>query len=131
MEYASAGAVFEAIDRGAAEVAARLAAIVKALPSAAEFARSARADLDRHRASREALRHRLRLPAGARIEAGASDASLEGLRGALEALTFAHAEGLPALDSALAVDALARDMVDCSRLLTVVILWIDTEVQRG
>ncbi len=43
----------------------------------------------------------------------------------------AHAEGLPALGDAGAVAVLARHMVDASRHLTVIDLWIEAEDVRG
>ncbi len=131
-EYTSAVEVLDAIDRLEADVAARLRGLVRVLPSAKAFADSAWADHARHRASRAALRDRLRLAAAApRLETEAADRSLAGLRAAQEALVFAHAEGLPALGDPVAVDRLARHMNDLSRHLTIVDLWIEAEQQRG
>ncbi len=60
----------------------------------------------------------------------ADDRSLAGLRSAQEALVLAHAEGLPALRDAAAVDRLGRALVVASRHLTLVDLWIGSEESR-
>jgi hypothetical protein len=136
-DYASAAEVFAAVDGAEAEVRARLRALEGAMPGARAFARSLLADLDRHGASRARLRRRLTLAAAAvaagTVPAGAPEEplSLEGLRAAQERLLYAHAEGLPAIGDAFAVDTLARHMVDLSRHLTVTALWMDVESERG
>lgn len=131
-DYASAAEVFAAIDRHQAEVEARLHAIVAAQPAAQAFAASLGRDYARHRARRAALRRRLNIPAAAAAPAAeGAEASLQGLREALQALVYAHAEGLPALDDPRAVDVLAHDMVDLARQLAVLGLWIDQEQARG
>jgi len=131
-EYASAAEVFDAIERLSADVAERLRAIAARVPAARAFADSVLADQARHRAARERLRRRLGLaPAAAPAAVAAADLSLAGLRGVQQALVFAHAEGLPALQDAEAVGALARHMNDLARQLTVVDLWLEAEEQRG
>jgi len=120
--------VLDTIDRGEVEVAGRLAAIARAVPGAQAFAGSVAADRARHRADRDKLRHRLKLPASsAPIPAAEPDLSLAGLREAQQRLVHAHAEGLPALGDAGAVAVLARHMVDASRQLTVIDLWLEAE----
>lgn len=101
----------------------RLAALSQALPSSAAFARSARADLARHRRERGS-RARGEVASGAVEE----PRSLARLKSAFEELTRAHANGLPAVrgDHGL-VQRLAEHMVDLSRLTTVVDLWIEQE----
>jgi hypothetical protein len=130
-EYASAAEVMDTIDRLEADVDSRLAAIARDVGGVQPFAGSVAADHARHRAGRAALRRRLRLdparPAGPR----APETSLAALREAQQQLVHAHAEGLPALGDAGAVDLLARHMVDASRHLTVIDLWIEAEEQRG
>jgi hypothetical protein len=124
--------VFDSVDRLEAEVLARLAALAKALPASGPFGASLAKDLARHRDGRLALRRRLRLSRAGPVPVPASDdASLDGLRAAAQALVYAHAEGLPALGDSRAVDAMARHMVDLSRHLTVVDLWIELEEARG
>lgn len=131
-DYASAAQVFAAVDRLEADVESRMRALAAALPSARAFADSLLRDHARHRQRRAALRRRLKLaPASATSAASRDDTSLEALRAAVEALVYAHAEGLPALGDAHAVDVMAHHMVDLSRHLTVVQLWIEQEEARG
>ena len=57
---------------------------------------------------------------------------LDGMEFTLPALVaLANAEGLPALPDAAAVDLLARHMVEESRHLTVIDLWIADEERRA
>jgi hypothetical protein len=119
-DYASEAEVLNAIDVLSAEVAARLGEIARKVPRASTFATSARADLARHRVER-----------GAADEGRApkldEPSSLPRLRAVLQELVHAHAEGLPALARGATVQRLAEHMVDLSRLLTVVDLWLDAE----
>lgn len=131
-DYASAAEVFAAVDKLEADVESRLRALAAALHSARAFADSLLRDHARHRQRRAALRRRLKLEAASATSAASGgDATLDGLRMAVEALVYAHAEGLPALGDAHAVDVMAHDMVDLSRHLTVVDLWIEQEQARG
>ena len=132
-DYASAGDVFDAVDRLEADVEGRLRSLAAALPAAQTFVQSLLADYSRHRSRRARLRRRLGLPPAARpsTDPGTEDVSLDGLHTALEALVYAHAEGMPAQGDPQAVEGLARDMVDLSRHLTVVDLWIEEEAARG
>ena len=126
------GEVFAAIDALEGEVSRRLRALSEALPSARPFVMSVLRDHERHRAARARLRTRLGLPAAAPPRVAAQDlVSLASLRAAQEALVVAHAEGLSAVGDEIAVDALARHMVDLSRHLTVIDLWIEGEEGRG
>jgi hypothetical protein len=119
-DYASEAEVLDAIDVLSAEVAARLDAIARKVPRASAFAASARADLVRHRAERGA-------PGDRKAPKLDEPASLPRLRTALQELVHAHAEGLPALARGATVQRLAEHMVDLSRLLTVVDLWLEAE----
>jgi hypothetical protein len=131
-DYALPVEVFDAIDRLEAGVDARLRSIAAALPSAETFAAAVFADHERFRRVRAGLRRRLRVPAGAVPAPPAEpDRSLEALRTAQEALVHAHAEGLPALGDSHAVDVLAHHMVEGSRHLTVIDLWIEMEAARA
>jgi len=128
--------VLDTIDRREVEVAGRLAAIARAIAGTQAFASSVASDHARHRADRDKLRHRLKLPAcsapaPAPAPAAKPDLSLAALREAQQQLVYAHAEGLPALGDAGAVAVLARHMVDASRELTVIDLWIEAEELRG
>jgi len=131
-DYASAEEVFNAIDRREADAEGRLAAIARAVGGAEPFARSVAADDARHRVEREKLRRRLKLAASTPpVPPAKPDASLARLREVQQQLVHAHAEGLPALGDAGAVAVLARHMVDASRHLTVIDLWIEAEDVRG
>jgi hypothetical protein len=126
-DYASAAEVFTAIDRLEADVAERLRAIVARVAQARAFVASVLADHERHRTLRARLRARLGLPVAAPAPAGAPHADLGALRSAQQELVHAHAEGLGVLGDALAVDGLARNMVDLARHLTVIDLWLEGE----
>lgn len=130
-EYASASEVLDTIDRLEADVDGRLAAIAGAVTGAQAFSGSVAADHAAHRAERQKLRRRLKLPAAPGPPPTKPDPSLPGLRDAQQQLVHAHAEGLPSLGNAGAVALLARHMVDGARHLTVIDLWIEAEEQRG
>jgi hypothetical protein len=130
-EYASASEVLDTIDRREVEVAGRLAAIARAIAGAQAFADSVASDQAGHRADRDKLRRRLKLPASSAPAPPPPDLSLAALREAQQELVDAHAEGLPALGDAGAVAVLARHMVDASRQLTVIDLWIEAEELRA
>ena len=78
---------------------------------------------------REDVRRRFRLPPGVdpASQVGRADADLAGLRQALDDLMVAYAESLPILGDASVVARLAIDMVDVSRLRTVIDLWVEAE----
>jgi hypothetical protein len=126
-DYGSAAEVFAEIDRLEAELDARMTALSTA-PAAAPLARSMRADHDRHRVARAALRRRLRL-AGAvpPTPAAAPRATIAALTALAQDLVHAHAEGLPAIRDAAAVDTLAHHMVDDARHLAVLQMWAAAE----
>jgi hypothetical protein len=130
-EYASASEVLDTIDRLEADVDRRLAVIANAVTGAQAFSGSVAADHAAHRAERQKLRRRLKLPGASAPPPTKPDPSLPGLREAQQQLVHAHAEGLPVLGNAGAVDVLARHMVDGARHLTVIDLWIEAEEQRG
>lgn len=84
------------------------------------------------RAARERLRKRFGLPFASPPRPRVGDpVDLAALRAAQERLVYAHAEGLPALGDRLGVDTMARNMVDLSRQLTVIDLWIEAEGNPG
>lgn len=127
-DYTSAVEVFDTVDRLEAELGALLQALATKVPAARQLARSLLVDHQGQRADRERLRHRLGLAAAPRLGAGVTgDVTLATLRAAQEALVYAHAEGLPALSDPRAVDVMARHMVELSRHLTVIDLWIESE----
>ena len=131
-DYASPAEVFAAVDALETELSLRLRAMVEAVPGARPFVTSALRDHEAHRAARDRLRQRLGLgPAAVPKPSVANPVDLAALRASQERLVYAHAEGLPALGDSLSVDTLARHMVDLSRHLTVIDLWIETEASRG
>lgn len=130
-DYASPREVFTAVDAFEAEVESRLRALAGAAPLARPLALSFLRDHERHRKERGALQNRLGLAAAPLRPARVADVSLDGLRKAQDALVFAHAEGLNALGDSRAVDVLARHMVDHSRHLTLIDLWIEQEQANG
>lgn len=129
-DYASAAAVLDALEAAAADVQARLRALA-ALPRARLFAERLLQEHARQATGRARLRQRLGLPAPARGEEVSADRSLAGLRAAQEALLNVHAEGLPALPDAAAVDQLGRALVVASRHLTLIDLWVESEESHG
>jgi len=131
-DYASAAEVFAAVDRLEAEVALRLRALAAVTPGAKALATSVLADHERQRRARERLRRRLGLALSETTRVEARDlTSVEALRSAQEALVHAHAEGLPAMGDAFAVDVMAGHLVELSRHLAVVDLWLEAEADRG
>ena len=129
-DYASEAAVLDALEAAAADVQARLRALA-GLPRARLFAERLLQEHARQAADRARLRRRLGLPAPARGEEASADRSLAALRAAQETLLHVHAEGLPALPDAAAVDQLGRALVVASRHLTLIDLWIESEESHG
>jgi hypothetical protein len=132
-DYTSAAEVLDTIDRLEAEVDARLSTIALAVAGTQALARSVATDHAAHRAARRDVRRRLKLPAARAATSSAltAERSLAALRDVQQRLVHAHAEGLPALGNAGAVDRLARHMVDGARHLTVIDLWLEAEEARG
>jgi hypothetical protein len=128
-DYTSAVEVLDEIDRLEADLDRRLARVA----AAAAFAASVHADHERQRRERSALRRRLRLPASREAAAPATPPPIdvESLRALAQDLVHAHAEGLPALGDAAAVDTLARHMVVDARHLAIIQMWGEAEEQRG
>lgn len=132
-DYADGGQVFAEIERLTTEVEERLSALSARMASVKPFADSVRADHGKFARDRDALRGRLGISPGPAAEktALADATSLPALRATQEALVHAHAEGLPALRDPYAVDILAGHMVELSRHLTVIELWLESEEARG
>jgi hypothetical protein len=125
-DYKDAAEVWDTLETLAARADARLLALARAYPPASRFVASARADLARHRVERIRLRAVSAAPPAAPAEVD-EPRSLPKLREVLADLMHAHAEGLPALRREDAVRRLGEHMVDLSRLVTVVDLWIAAE----
>jgi hypothetical protein len=131
-DYALPEEVFDDIGRLEADVDGRLAGFPAKVPGSAPFVASVRSVHARHAGERAALARRLGLRVGPPApRPAAADLSLAALREAQQALVHAHAEGLPAIRDAAGVDLLARHMVEESRHLTVIDLWIEGEERRG
>ena len=126
-DYASAAEVLADIDRLEADLDGRMAALSAAAPAAAALGRSVRADHERHRATRAALRRRLRLGASAAAGPTVGPITLAALTALAQDLVHAYAEGLPAIGDAPAVGVLALDMVDDARHLAVLQMWVEAE----
>ena len=131
-EYESARGALDAIEGLSAQVVVRWQAL-RALPAARTFSQKLLDEHGRLRSERVALRKRLRLPVAAMraAQASADARSLGALREAQNALMLAHAESLPALPDASAVDLIARHAIAASRHLTLNDLWIEAEDARG
>jgi hypothetical protein len=130
-EYSSPVEVFDEIDRLEADVMARLVAIARTVAATSPFVRAVEAVHARHRQERTRLRKRLRLAPSVDPPRGTADKDLKALRDAQQDLVHAHAEGLPAIGDAPAVEVLAGHMVTLASQLTVIDLWIEAEEDRG
>ena len=130
-DYGSPGEVLAEIDRLEGELDARLATLAASFPAAAALAASIRADHDRHRRARVALRRRLRLAEAAPASPSTGRASVDALRALAQDLVHAYAEGLPAIKDAQGVDVLARHLVDDARHLAILQMWTETEQPGG
>jgi hypothetical protein len=122
-DYGDAAELFAAVEALAANAEQRLEALSRVYPPARRFAASARADLARHRKERARLSGRA-AAAPARPDPVEEPASLSRLRAVLADLMHACAEGLPALRRQESVRRLGEHIVDLSRLVTIVDLWI-------
>jgi hypothetical protein len=129
-DYASAEEVLAEIDRLEGDLDLALAALATSVPAAAALGRSVRADHERHRGARAHVRARLHLAPGSAAPGprpSRSAVTLARVQALAQDLVHAYAEGLPAIGSAEAVDALARDLVDDARHLAVLQMWGETE----
>ncbi len=132
-DYASAAAALRAVEELAAEVVARLQSLAARVAAARAFAESLLRDQARHRIERDRVRSLLGIGAEtAESVAPPGDAlDLEALKDAQQKHTYALAESLPVPGRAPAVRTIAHQMVDCSRHLTLVGLWIEAEERRA
>lgn len=131
-DAAPAAAALRAICDQAAEVVARLQGLAARVAVRA-FAESLLRDHTRHRAERDRVFALLGREAGSvpPPTAPADALDLGELKAAQEKLTYAMAEALPLLGRAEAVRTIAHQMVDSSRHLTLVGLWIEAEERRA
>lgn len=128
-DYGSRREALDELDRLASECGLRLEAVRRSRSSADVLVSRFLGALERHRATREDVRRRFSLPAGADpgSPAGELDADLAALRQSLDDLMVAYAESLPVFGDSTAVSRLAADMVEVSRLRTVIDLWVTAE----
>ena len=128
-DYASKREALDALDNLAAFCGMRLGMLNRARPAAGALVSRFLTSLGGHKARREEARRHFGLPRGAELasQVGEVDADLNGLRQALDDLMVAYAESLPAFGDASVVSRLAEDMVEVSRLRTVIDLWIVAE----
>ncbi len=128
-DYISPREALDELDRLAAACGMRLGALRGARPSADVLVPRFLSALERHRATREDVRRRFSLPRGLDpgSQLGEVDADLIALRQALDDLMIAYAESLPVYGDSKVVSRLAVDMVEVSRLRTVIDLWTVAE----
>lgn len=129
-DYGSKREALDEIDRLSATCGMRLGEVGRSRPGASVLVARFLTALQRHRATREDVRRRFSLPPGVDpgSQVGEVDAELVGLRQALDDLMIAYAESLPAYGDSNVVSRLAIDMVEVSKLRTVVDLWATAEV---
>lgn len=128
-DYASRREALDELDRLAAVCGMRLGMVRRSRPGADVLVSRFLGALGRHRATREDARRRFLLPAGADpgSQVGEVDAALSPLRQSLDDLMIAYAESLPVYGDSTVVSRLAADMVEVSKLRTVIDLWVTAE----
>ena len=129
-DYLSRREALDDLDRLAAQCGMRLGRLRSERASASLLTTRFLDDLQRYRANRDDVRRRFGLLPGVDLasQLGEVDADLKELRQALDDLMIAYAESLPVFGDAQVVSRLAIDMVDVSRLRTVIDLWVEAEV---
>ncbi len=128
-EYATRREALDELDRLAAVCGMRLGTVGRSREGVSVLVTRFLAALSRHRAAREDVRRRFSLPPGADpgSQAAEVDADLSGLRQSLDDLMIAYAESLPVFGDSKVVSRLAVDMVEVSKLRTVIDLWVSGE----
>jgi hypothetical protein len=128
-DYASRREALDELDRLAAVCGRRLLAVRGSRAGAEDLVSRFVAALQEHRDTREDVRRRFSLPRGADPDPtpGEVEADLASLRQSLDDLMVAFAESLPVFGDAEVVSRLAVDMVEVSRLRTVIDLWVTAE----
>ena len=130
-DYTSRREALDEIDRLAAACGMRLGALRGARAGAGVLVSRFLKAHDRQRATREDVRRSFGLPSGVdpASQVGEAEADLPGLRQALDDLMIAYAESLPIYGESNVVSRLAIDMVEVSRLRTVIDLWAVAEAE--
>lgn len=128
-DYTSRLEALDELDRLASACGMRLGTVRRSRAGADLLALRFLKALERHRATRDDVRQRFALRKGLdpASQLGEVDADLLGLRQALDDLMVAYAESLPVFGDASVVSRLAVDMVEVSRLRTVIDLWVGSE----
>jgi len=128
-DYATPREALDELDRLAALCGMRLGAVRTSRAGADTLVGRFLGALRRHHATREGVRRRFSLPAGIDpgSQVGEVDGDLTGLRQSLDDLMVAHAETLPVFGDPVTVSRLAVDMVEVSKLRTVIDLWVEAE----
>jgi len=128
-DYTSRREALDALDRLAINCGMRLGVVGRTRPSASVLVPRFLAALSKHRQTRDDVRRRFALPRGVdpARQLAEVEADLPGLRQALDDLMIAYAESLPVFGDSKVVSRLAIDMVDVSRLRTVIDLWAEAE----
>ena len=128
-DYGSRREALDDLDRLAAGCGMRLGAVNRSRVDAQILVPRFLASLQKHRVTREDVRTRFSLPKGVdpASQVGEVDGDLKALRQSLDDLMVAYAESLPVFGDSRVVSRLAVDMVDISRLRTVIDLWVESE----
>jgi hypothetical protein len=128
-DYASPREALDEMDRLAAVCGMRLGTVRRSRGSAIVLVARFLTALEKHKATREGVRRRFTLPRGEdpASEVGTVDDDLPGLRQSLDDLMIAYAESLPVFADSKVVSRLAVDMVEVSKLRTVIDLWVEAE----
>lgn len=128
-DYTSRLEALDDLDRLAAACGMRLGMLRASRRSAEALVTRFLADLRRYQTQRNEARRRFGLGRGLdpSTQIGTVDGDLPGLRQALDDLMIAYAETLPVLGDSALVSAFAIDMVDVSRMRTVIDLWVEAE----
>ncbi len=128
-DYGSKREALDELDRLASVCGMRLGTVRRSRSSAEVLVSRYLAALQRHRSTRDDVRRRFALPKGVDpgSQLGSVDDDLGGLRQSLDDLMVAYAECLPVFGDSKVVSRLAVDMVEVSKLRTVIDLWAESE----
>ncbi len=128
-DYATRREALDELDRLASVCGLRLEAVRRSRAGADLLVSRFLTALRKHADTRDDVRRRFGLPKGVEpaLPPAAIDADLADLRQSLDDLMIAYAESLPVFGDATVVARLAVDMVEVSKLRTVIDLWVESE----
>jgi len=128
-DYATRREALDELDRLASVCGLRLEVVQRSRAGADLLVARFLTALRKHADTRDDMRRRFALPKGVdpALPPAAVDADLADLRQSLDDLMIAYAESLPVFGDATAVARLAVDMVEVSKLRTVIDLWVESE----